>query len=227
MSSDAHPSNEPLTDRVRSAKESLYREAILDVAEETFACDGYAGAKMKVCAREARISLATLYGYYPNKMALYRAVHSRRLDKLMPRVQAATKGKALLDAMLSGMREFLRFHMEHTGYLRMHLREGMAWSGSSELLSPEQLTAWTAGQEDAARAFQAGMKSGIFVPDDPQLCARRANALHQVTLAHWMDNDMRLSTEELCEEQERRFIRAFCTPEWSDADSQRREPTDA
>ncbi|MFT6397748.1 MAG: AcrR family transcriptional regulator [Bradymonadia bacterium] len=227
MSSNAPPPNQPLPERVRDAKESLYRETILDVAEETFATEGYAGAKMKECASTARISLATLYGYYPTKMTLYRAVHVRRLDELIPRVRAATRGLILLDAMLAGMREFLRYHMEHTRYLRMHLREGMSWSGSDELLSPEQLAAWSRGQEGAARAFRAGMKSGVFVPDDPELCARRVNALHQVTLAHWIDTGTLLSADELCTQQERRFIRAFCTPELVKQTSPRPESVDA
>lgn len=211
MSSDAQHPESPLTERVRDAKASLYREAILEIAEETFAKEGYSGAKMKECARSARISLATLYGYFPNKMALYRAVHARRLEELMPRVTAAVANKTVLEAMLAGMREFLTFHTEHTAYLRMNLREGMAWSGPNQLLSPEQVEAWTSGQEDAARAFRAGMRAGIFVVDDPSLCARRANALHQVTLAHWIDAGMTVSSDELCARQERRFIRAFCT----------------
>ena len=207
------PTANSLPDKLKDARDAVYRGTILDIAENAFADHGYKSARMKDVAKEARISLATLYGFHVNKMALYRSVQTRRLDTLMPVVTQAGAGKPLLEAMLGSMRAFLLFHTEHTAYLRMHLRQGMAWSVPDELLSPEQVEAWTVGLERMARAFRSGMDAGLFEPDDPELCARPTNSLHQVALAHWLDHSDTLSPDALCDAQSRRFVRAFCVPE--------------
>ena len=187
-------------------------DAILDVAEGIFAESGFAGAKMKSVATEARVSLSTLYGAYGDKMRLYRAVHARRLADLMGEIRALPVPDDVVGGMLAGMRVYVRFHMEHPNYLRMHLREGMAWSGSDELLSPEQVEAWTRGVERMARAFERGMSAGVFVREDPVLCARTVNAMHQVALSHWVDGGMAEAPRELCARLARQFVRAFCLP---------------
>lgn len=200
-------------DRARDARDAVYREAILDAAETAFAESGYAGTKMSAVARIARISLSTLYDRYSDKMTLYRAVHARRLDALMARVRAVPGDAAdPLTPMILGMRAYILFHTEHPLYLRMHLREGVAWTGPDPLLSPEQRAASQAGLDRMARAFERGMQAGLFVPDDPKRCARTVNALHQVALAHWIDTGMTEPPEDLVDRLAAQFVRTFCEP---------------
>lgn len=195
-------------------RECAYRDAVLDAAEGVFAASGYAGAKMADVAKAARISLASLYGRWADKMGLYRAVHGRRLAELMARVRAVEPDPAdVLGPMLAGMRAYVRFHMEHPRYLQMHLREGTSWSGPGELLSPEQIDAWAGGLRRMARAFERGMDAGLFVRDDAELCARTVNALHQVALAHWHARGMREAPAAVLARLDAQFVRTFCTPE--------------
>ena len=194
-------------------EEGLGQAAILDAAEAAFSVTGYAGTKMSEVARRARASLTTLYGRYESKMSLYRAVHHRRLQALMARIRAVSvPPDDLLGGMLEGVHVYLAFHMEHPNYLRMHLREGVAWSGPSELLSPEQVDAWSRGVERMARAFERGMDAGLYVRDDPRLCARRVNAFHQVALSDWVERGMIERPRQLSRRIAHHFVRSFCEP---------------
>lgn len=50
------------------------RREVLDAARRRFLDDGYAGAGMEAVARDAGVSTATLYSYFPSKADLFRAV---------------------------------------------------------------------------------------------------------------------------------------------------------
>lgn len=209
------PSADPVPPaaQARDARAAIYRAALLDVAEEIFAEHGYGGAAMKAVAAAGRVSLSTLYAHFDNKMALYRAVHARRLEALMGALRdTSVSPDDPVGAVLAGMRGYVRFHMEHPAYLRMHLREGMAWSAAAELRSPEQLEAWSRGLRRMARTFERGAAMGCFVAEDPELCARTVNAMHQVALSHWIDSGQREAPEDVLARLSRQFIRAFCEP---------------
>lgn len=205
-------SNDGSGDLVREAKRAAYREVILDVAEQVFARDGFQGAQVKAVAKGARVSLSTVYNCFPNKMDLYRAVHARRLEQLMARLAEVGPARAPLDQMLEGIRIYVTFHMEHTTYLRMHLREGIAWSGAAGLRSPEQLETWTRGLQRMARTLQAGVDEGSLEVDDPMWAARTINAMHQVALSQWVDDGMDESPSSLTRRLHRQFVRTFCAP---------------
>jgi AcrR family transcriptional regulator len=64
----------PLQRRLRDAKDALYRQHILEVAETIFAQHGFAATKMQTIAAKAGVSLATLYQAYANKQALHRSI---------------------------------------------------------------------------------------------------------------------------------------------------------
>ncbi len=211
MSSVSTPVTVPA--RLRNAKDAAYRDLILDVAEEEFAQRGYEATLMKQVAGSAAISLATLYARYETKMDLYRAVHERRLVSLD---QALARGAAPhsdpLDQMLTSMRIYVTFHMTHTTWLRMHLREGNAWSGDDRLRSPEQTRAWNRGQRAMAKTFQRGMKEGLFASGDADLMSRLTNAMHQVVLSRWVEDGMAEGPATVIERMQTLFIRAFCIP---------------
>ncbi|MCB9730075.1 MAG: TetR/AcrR family transcriptional regulator [Deltaproteobacteria bacterium] len=187
---------------------------LLDAAERCFAAAGYAGARMRDVAKLARVSLATLYQRYPNKEALYAAVHARRLEALMPRVRAATAAAGSpLERLLAGLRTTVAFHTEHADYLAVHLREVAAWWAPSELRSDAQLGAWNRGQRDMVAAFEQGMADGVFVIEDPVFLTRATHAITQVALARWVEGGMTMAPTELGLRVCRQIIRAFCVPE--------------
>jgi AcrR family transcriptional regulator len=202
-------------EKMRGARQALYREHILDAAERVFADHGYEAAKVVSMAAAAGVSLATIYASFETKWEIYRAVHARRTEALAEYVRdrGAAEGGPL-ERMLGGVGAYIQFHMENTNYLRMHLREGHAWSAASSLQSPEQLDAWSAGLKMVTEAFQAGIRNGLYIDDErPEFLARTMIAMHQVRLADWVDRGMKDSVDQVKESVARQFIRSFCKPD--------------
>jgi AcrR family transcriptional regulator len=64
----------------RRAQAERTREAILDAARQRFLADGYAGATVAAIARDAAVSVETIYKAYGGKPGLIRALWQRGLD---------------------------------------------------------------------------------------------------------------------------------------------------
>jgi TetR/AcrR family transcriptional regulator len=56
------------------------RNKVLDVAEQVFARNGFAGAHLQQIAEQVGVQKTALYYYYPSKAALYESVLVRMLD---------------------------------------------------------------------------------------------------------------------------------------------------
>jgi AcrR family transcriptional regulator len=227
--SAAKPVTSPKTrenarEKMRDARQALYREHILDAAERVFADHGFEAAKVVSMASAAGVSLATIYASFETKWDIYRAVHARRTEALARyvRERGSVPGE-LLERMLAGISAYITFHMENPNYLRMHLREGQAWATASVLQSPEQQAAWNEGLEMITAAFEAGIRAGVYVDEDPpELMARTMIAMHQVRLADWVNRGMKESVLELTQAVHRELVRTFCTPAFARAKGRKR-----
>ncbi len=214
-STDAPPARKP---GVRAARDSAYRELIVDSAERVFATHGYEETKVQLIAAEVGMSLATIYRLYGGKWELFRAVHDRRGEQLMARtvarIQAAAgPGVTPLDVILDGLDAYIRYMTTHRCYLKMHLDEGGAWAAGGKLRSQEQVDLWNTGLELVGRLFGQGIAAGQLVADDtPELMGRTMIAMHQVRLADWVDGGMQGDVDELIRGVQRQFVRAFCRP---------------
>lgn len=198
--------------RLRDARQQMYQGLVLDAAEAIFAEHGYEAAKVQSIAAAAGVSLATLYAAFPTKWDVYRAVHARRLDDMLAAIRALDiAAEEPLDQMLAGIDAYVEFHMRHPDYLRMHLQEGHAWATGSSLRSPEQIAAWKEGLQLIATAFEAGIRGGLFVDEEPPLLmARTMMAMHQVRLADWVASGMKERVADVTAKIRRQFIRTFC-----------------
>jgi AcrR family transcriptional regulator len=200
-------------DKVRGARQALYREHILDAAEQVFAAYGYDDAKVVAMSEAAGVSLATVYRSFETKWDIYCAVHARRTAALgaYVRDRVATSDNPLA-LMLNGIAAYFEFHMRNPNYLRMHLRGGYAWCTAQMLRSPEQIAAWNEGLAMMTQAFAAGIRAGLYPSDErPELMARTMVAMHQVRLADWVDRGMKESVERVTRDVHREFVRTFCT----------------
>lgn len=66
----------------RAARKQSYRELILKAAEEIYLEKGYNDTSIDEIAALAGITKATLYSYYPSKLALYTALYTGYLHRL-------------------------------------------------------------------------------------------------------------------------------------------------
>lgn len=74
---------------LKAQARQLYRDRIIDAAEEVFVRRGLAGTRMSDVAAEAGLATGTLYNYFANRDALLSSLLERRLDQLIAEVRAA------------------------------------------------------------------------------------------------------------------------------------------
>jgi len=198
--------------KVRQGKQALYRELVLEAAQEVFAEYGYDDAKMEEISRASGLALGTLYTVFSGKAEIFRAVHESADQELLRRAAACVQGlENPLEIVLAGVRTYTEYFLQHPDLLRMHLAEGQTWgTEGAGVGSRERTEAWRAGVEMLTRAFAHCIEVGVFVPGDPQLMARMMIAMQQVQLAHWMEGDMERPHEEVVEEMIEQVKRSFC-----------------
>jgi AcrR family transcriptional regulator len=201
--------------RLRDARAAMYTELILEAATVVFAREGYDATKVQQVAKEASISLGTLYEVFPGKFEIWRAIHERHLSALfqdtlseMARVGATD----LLDQLLVGLEAYLGYLVSHPEYLRLHLLDGSAWALGTGLRSNVQLEAWERGKALMTDLLARGVEEGALVSEDPELLAQIMIGIHQVRLAHWVKGGMKASPEEVVTKIQAHTIRAFFVP---------------
>lgn len=199
---------------MREARAALYRGLVLEAAERVFAENGFEATKMQEIAAAAGLSLGTVYGVFPGKWELYRAVHEVRLDAMQARAeQASAAGAGTLARLLDGVAGYVGFLAEHPAFLRIHLRDGGAWGVRSTLAGGETLEAWTRGQALQVEFLRHGIAEGVFFDEDPELLSRTMTAMQQVQLAAWVERGMREPASDLVRRMQTQLVRAFVRPE--------------
>ena len=201
--------------RLRDARAAMYTELILEAATTVFAREGYDATKVQIIAKEAGISLGTLYEVFPGKFEIWRAIHERHLHALFERTleeMAHAAPSDLLDQLLTGLGTYLGYLVDHPDYLRLHLLDGSAWALGTGLRSNVQLEAWERGKKLMADLLARGIEEGALVEEDPELLAQIMIGIHQVRLAHWVKGGMRTPAHEVVAGIQAHTIRAFFIP---------------
>ena len=172
-------------ERVRRARHEAYRNLILEAAEHVFARNGFAEAKVADIAQAAGIATGTVYGIFPSKQDLYRAVHRENLAELSRRYAAVATRGSVRDTLLARSELSTRFLTSHPDYLRIYLREAERWG-----FDPSHLPADATAFMDLS-LFERGVATGELVREDPQLLQSLVLASSQVHLSHWLRDGMR------------------------------------
>ena len=199
-------------DRALEARRELYRQLILDGAQRVFAERGYDDAKMEEIAQESGLSLGTLYSVFAGKAKLFAAIHEAADEEILHRsIACVDEGMSSIDATLAGVRAWVEYFLEHPDFLRMHLREGQAWSGPSAGRGRERSRAWKEGLAMLERGVARCVADGSFVAGEPGLIARTMIAMQQVQLVWWLERGMERAHEDVVEEVLEQVKRCFAT----------------
>lgn len=183
--------------RVREAKRALYRALVLEASERVFAAKGYEEAKIDEIAREAGLSLGTLYNVFPGKADIFRTVHEAHDAELLRRgVELAVVESDPMRALLAGVRGYTSYFLEHPDFLRMNLQDGSTWGAEgANAQSRERTEAWRRGVDMLSVALERCIGAGVVHAGDPRLLARMLIAMQQVQLAHWLESGMQEPVE--------------------------------
>ena len=202
---------------LRDAKDALYREHIMEVAERIFAEQGFANTRMQDIAHAAGISLGTLYQAYPGKAGLYRAIliarDSQMLNEVMTKGQQVLQRPQSIEQLLWLMESHLRYLLAHPDYLRMQLQEGHAWYHSAAQPSTDEQQMWQRGLEVMQQVFAWGVSQGLFIPGAAVDQSRLMMAMQQTRLANWVSAGMQEPHAAVMVRIQADFVRNFCRPE--------------
>jgi AcrR family transcriptional regulator len=203
-------------ERLRNARDAMYRELILDSAEEVFAEHGYESTRMQDVASRAGVSTRTMYATFEGKWDLFAAVHARRGGELLEAVLAESHSRGpALDRLLGGITAYAMHLMAHPSYLRM-LGHAKVWTSSADLPSLPQSSTSDRGMDMVTRSFAEGARTGVFRDEDPRLLARLLHAMHQVRLLDWLERGMSEPPARVARRMQEELICAFCRPELID-----------
>ena len=176
----------------RRARSDLYRRLIVDGAERLFAQRSIDETKMEEVSAEAGLSLGTVYSVFAGKADLVAAIHDARLAELLSAsIEEARGGATTIELLIAGLQGYIRYFLEHPNYLRMHLREGYAWSGEHAAPTRERAAAWTEGLAVLTSLIERGRSDGEFHCGEPRVEARMLIATQQVQLADWVEQGMK------------------------------------
>lgn len=199
---------------LRAAREAMYRNHILEVAEALFAEQGFAATRMQDIAAAAEISLATLYQMFAGKKELYRQILISRDEQMMQRV--IVDGAAAFQGGVQGVLKLLAaqisYLLEHPAYLRLQLQEGRLWFHSDTRPSAAEQQLWEQGMAIMRQMFAWGIGERLFVPGEPEELGRMLLALQQTRLANWVLDGMARPHAEVVALVQTDFVRFFCQP---------------
>ena len=171
------------------------RGEILAAAKRLFLEEGYEHATMRRIAAEIGVSAAALYGYFPDKEAILRAIAERTFGELLVRLEESQCGHALaLDRFEAGLRAYVAFGLARPDEYRLTFFGKM-------IAHERQAEICADGIEDADRSFAILersiaelMEAGVFAPGDTLAAGEAVWACLHGTTSLLLDYPQHLET---------------------------------
>ena len=196
-------------DKAREARNDVYRQHILEAAEQVFAERGFEAAKVQEISAKAGLSMGTIYSIFPGKADLFDALLEMRGRELLAVAREATKrSDPPLDALRALGDSYVAWFVDHPAFLRMQLGASVSWAlGPSS--APSRMAFWREIHDLQADIFRRGAKSGAFVDEDPAFLAKLFSAIDEVVLADWVATGMNADRATLTARLDRLVDRTF------------------
>jgi TetR/AcrR family transcriptional regulator len=151
---------------VRQARDLSTARRIVAAAENIFAEEGLAGARMDEIARAAKVNKALLYYYFKSKEELHRFV----LDTLLSQLGAGQRASGASpmsprERLSAAVDHFFQFVQQHPNYPRLIQREVMSRGPNLDWIVSEY---YRPLNERLVRTIEEGVASKEFRPLDAQ-----------------------------------------------------------
>jgi AcrR family transcriptional regulator len=177
----------------------MYRDAICEAAEGLFADRGIEATKVEQIAREAGMSIATLYSVFDaGKAQIVRSIHGNHLGELVAlATRAADDTRPADECLRDAVRGAVFFFTAHDAYLRMHLREGHAWCLPDAIAARtrEGAEGFQVGVGAIIRLVERGVAENVFRTDNPRRTGKAVVMLQQLHLADWIEDEQTANPE--------------------------------
>ena len=147
---------------------------ILAAAKRLFLTEGFENTTIRKIAAAVGVSAAALYLYFPDKVAILRAIAESTFDELLARLeQTQSQPGSDLDRFRAGLAGYIDFGLAYPDEYRLtFLAKMMASTGPGR---PSVTYPAPAAAEHSFGILSASierlMRSGVFAPCDPLLTA--------------------------------------------------------
>jgi len=181
-------SGDSLRDQRRREKDRVSRAHILDAAERVFGQKGFHGATLKEVADHAEFSVGALYAFFEGKDDLFAQVLERQgralLDSMQVAVADAGDPREQLHRVVDASIDYFKARPD---FYRVFQRElgGATWAMRASL-NEAGFARYREVMSFEERIFAAGMKSGDFRDDDPEIAAALFSGMVQAYIAQWV-----------------------------------------
>ena len=195
----------------KEARETLYRDHILAAAEPVFAEAGYSGAKVGDISHRAGLSMGSIYALFPGKEEIFAAIMDRRREELLAIIREHTQSVPEPLACLEALsRAFIEYFHTNRDFLRLQLRLGAAWAGTSNPAN-SKLDSEVAREIHRLQLgiFKRGVSDKTFVEEEPTYLETLFSGIDQIHLGHWLSNGGKETADELTESFLRILHRTF------------------
>lgn len=128
--------------RPSKAREGQISDAILDLASEMFASQGYAATSVERLAVTCRVGKDTIYRRFPSKRALFDAVIERLRSRVLQRLEAvASEAGTGIERLRRTARWFLTVNVEAelTAFKRIAFSEALLLDGALAAKTPDPI----------------------------------------------------------------------------------------
>ncbi len=174
----------------REEARALFRNAILDAAEEVLAERGLHGARIQDIADRARMAVGTIYNYFGQKDDVLHALLEERTAELTAALAAAPGDPVpFLERLTVRLRRIFLHVDRHRGFFALALEHGLLTKGQGEPASGRRHRNIDGFRAEFRRMVREGIEADALQPVDPDLLANflaaaiRAFVFHQTETA--------------------------------------------
>jgi TetR/AcrR family transcriptional regulator, cholesterol catabolism regulator len=136
---------------------------ILKAAGPVLERHGFAGTTVDAIAKEAGVDRATVYYYFSDKGAIFRAaVHDGLAEMVSDLEEVAASGEAPEVRLRNSMRVLMRSFEKHYPQLYIYLRNSDSASIIDEQLNSELIASGRRYEDLVEQVVRDGIKQGVF-----------------------------------------------------------------
>ncbi len=177
----------------REKERLIHRQQILDTALDLFSEKGYHNVSMHEIAGRAEFAVGTLYKFFKNKEALYKALLLEYVGKFQKRLQAAIN---IPGDEITRINNYIRakgdVFMDNVRVVKLYFAEARGINFNIKAgLDDDIKKVYDDFMEELAGVFKRGIKKRLFRNIDPYYLALAIENLTNTFLFSWVDDPRR------------------------------------
>ena len=162
--------------RRRDEARVLFRNAILEAAEDVFSQRGFHKARIQDIAARARMAVGTVYNHFGQKEDVLRALLEERVERILEELAPRPHDPlAFEENLIARLTRMLEYNAQHRGFFTLASEHGLLGSASAaarEVLGPRPLRHVERFRRALREIVEEGALTGVLRTTDFDILAR-------------------------------------------------------